>query len=180
MLKSYTFWLSAAVLFMFLTAILHSLSFFVTPDIQNETQRQLHELLHNYREDMGVGFHRTFWDLFTALSACLPLMCMLGGLTLGYMLIKHAEANLIRWPHRDQSRCVRCVSRRSIRVCVYSTGGADRIDRAKSAPRVHLLPKRGLAHERHEKHESWPIAIPEYTIFRASLFVPFVCFVGNS
>jgi len=96
MLKSYTFWLTAAVLFMFLTAILHSLSFFVTPDIQNETQRQLHELLHNYREDMGVGFHRTFWDLFTALSACLPLMCMLGGLTLGYMLIKHAEPNLIR------------------------------------------------------------------------------------
>jgi hypothetical protein len=96
MLKRYTFWLTAAVLFMFLTAILHSLSFFVTPDIQNETQRQLHELLHNYREDMGVGFHRTFWDLFTALSACLPLMCMLGGLTLGYMLIKHAEPNLIR------------------------------------------------------------------------------------
>lgn len=96
MLKSYTFWLSAAVLFMFLTAILHSLSFFVTPDIQNETQRQLHELLHNYREDMGVGFHRTFWDLFTALSACLPLMCMLGGLTLGYVLIKHAEPDLIR------------------------------------------------------------------------------------
>jgi hypothetical protein len=96
MLKSYTFWLTAAVLFMFLTAILHSLSFFVSPDIQNETQRQLHELLHNYREDMGVGFHRTFWDLFTALSACLPLMCMLSGLTIGYMLIKHVQPNIMR------------------------------------------------------------------------------------
>ncbi len=96
MLKRYTFWLTAAVLFMFLTAGLHSLSFFVTPDITNETQRQLHELLHNYREDMGAGFHRTFFDLFTALSACLPLMCMLGGLTLGYLLHKHAEPSLMK------------------------------------------------------------------------------------
>ena len=96
MLKRYTFWLSAAVLFMFVTAILHSLSFFVSPDIQNETQRQLHDLLHNYREDMGAGFHRSFWDLFTALSACYPLLCILGGLTLGYMLIRQTEPNLIR------------------------------------------------------------------------------------
>jgi hypothetical protein len=96
MFKRYTFWLTAAVLFMFLTAGLHSLSFFVSPEITNETQRQLHELLHNYREDMGSGFHRSFFDLFTALSACYPLMCLLGGLTLGYLLLKHVEPNLMR------------------------------------------------------------------------------------
>ena len=96
MLKRYTFWLTAAVLFMFLTAGLHCISFFVSPDIQNETQRQLHELLHNYREDLGLGFHRTTWDLFTALSACLPLMCVLGGATLGYMLLKHAGPEYMR------------------------------------------------------------------------------------
>jgi hypothetical protein len=96
MLKRYTFWLTAAVLFMFLTAGLHSLSFFVSPDITNETQRQLHELLHNYREDMGAGFHRTFFDLFTALSACYPLLCVLGGATLGYMLLRHAGPEYMR------------------------------------------------------------------------------------
>lgn len=96
MLKRYTFWLTAAVLFMFLTAGLHSISFFVTPDIRNDTQRQLHELLHTYREDMGTGFHRTFFDLFTALSACYPLLLVLGGATLGYLLMKHVEPDLMR------------------------------------------------------------------------------------
>src|SRR6476620_8117698 len=96
MLKRYTFWLTAAVLFMFLTAGVHSISFFVTPGITNETQRQLHELLHNYREDMGAGFNRSFFDLFTALSACFPLLCMLGGLTLGHLLLRHAEPALMK------------------------------------------------------------------------------------
>lgn len=96
MLRRYRFWLIAAVLFMFLTAGLHSISFFVDPDITNETQRQLHELLHNYREDMGAGFRRSFFDLFTALSACYPLLCMLGGLTLGYLLMKHVEPALMK------------------------------------------------------------------------------------
>src|SRR5699024_799538 len=96
MLRRYRFWLIAAVLFMFLTAGLHSISFFVDPDITNETQRQLHELLHNYREDMGAGFSRSFFDLFTALSACYPLMCILGGLTLGYLLMKHVEPALMK------------------------------------------------------------------------------------
>ena len=96
MLKRYTFWLTAAVLFQFLTAILHSLSFFVEPDLNNDTKRQLHELLTTYREDMGAGFHPTFFNLFTALSACYPLLCLLGGLTLGYLLLKHTEPNLMR------------------------------------------------------------------------------------
>ena len=97
MLKRYTFWLTAAVLFMFVTAGLHSISFFVSPEITNDTQRQLHELLHNYREPMPGGiFVRSTWDLFTALSACFPLMCMLGGLTLGYLQLKHAEPPLMK------------------------------------------------------------------------------------
>jgi hypothetical protein len=96
MLRRYRFWLIAAVLFMFLTAGLHSISFFVDPEITNDTQRQLHELLHNYREDMGAGFNRSFFDLFTALSACYPLLCMMGGLTLGYLLMKHTEPSVMK------------------------------------------------------------------------------------
>ena len=96
MLKRYTFWLTAAILFQFLTAILHSLSFFVRPDLQNDTERQLHELITVYRPDMGAGFHPSLWNLFTALSACFPLMCMLGGLTLGYLLLKQTDPDLMR------------------------------------------------------------------------------------
>jgi len=96
MVKRYTFWLTAAVLFQFLNAILHSLSFIVKPELHNDTERQIHELVTTYREDMGTGFHRTFFELFTALSACFPLLCLLGGLTLGYLLLKHTEPELMR------------------------------------------------------------------------------------
>jgi hypothetical protein len=96
MLKRYTFWLIAAVLFQFLNAIVHSLSFIITPDFQNDTERQIHELITTYREDMGAGFHRTFFDLFTALSVCYILLSLLGGLTLGYLLLKHTEPGLMR------------------------------------------------------------------------------------
>jgi len=96
MLKRYRFWLKAAIVFLFLTAALHSISFFVAPKIENEKDRQLSDLLHNYYHDMGAGFHRTFFDLFTALSACYPLLCVLAGLTLGYLLWKHIEPTLMR------------------------------------------------------------------------------------
>lgn len=96
MLKRYTFWLVAAILFQIITALLHSLSFVVSPELNNDTERQIHELTHNYRADMGAGFYRSFWNLFTALSACYPLLCLLGALTMGYLLIKHTEPALMK------------------------------------------------------------------------------------
>jgi len=96
MLKRYTFWTTAAILFQFLTAAAHSLSFFVEPDLKNDTERQLHELITTYHPEMGLGFHPSFFNLFTALSACLPLLCVLGGLTLGYLMWKRAPPSLIK------------------------------------------------------------------------------------
>jgi hypothetical protein len=96
MIKRYTFWLTAAILFQFVTAILHCLSFFVSPDLNNDTEREIHRLITEYRPEMGAGFHPSFWNLFTALSACYPLLCVLGGMTLGYLLIKQADVDLMR------------------------------------------------------------------------------------
>ena len=96
MLKRYTFWAKAAIVFLFLTAALHSLSFFVSHKPANDQERQLSELLNNYYEDLGAGFHRTFFDLFTALSACYPLLCVLAALTLSYLLWKGAEPGLMK------------------------------------------------------------------------------------
>jgi hypothetical protein len=96
MLKRYTLWLVAAILFEVLTAVLHSLSFIVAPDLNNDTERQIHDLTHNYYADMGAGFHRSFWNLFTALSTCYTLLCLLGALTMGYLLLKHTEPNLMK------------------------------------------------------------------------------------
>ncbi|MBP9664271.1 MAG: hypothetical protein KBD94_06580 [Pyrinomonadaceae bacterium] len=96
MLKRYTFWLSAAVLFQSLTAIVHSLSLFVAPKAENETEQQLMTLLTTYRRDMGGGFAPTTADLMLALSSCFSFVCLLGGLTLGYLLWKQTEPNVMK------------------------------------------------------------------------------------
>lgn len=96
MLKRYTFWLTAAVIFQFLNSIFHTLSLFITLEPKNDSERQLIDLLNNYKFDLGAGFHPTFANMFLALSSCFSFVCLLGGLTLGYLLLKHAEPRIMR------------------------------------------------------------------------------------
>ncbi len=96
MFKRYSFWLWLAVVFQLLNAAGHSLSFFVTQVPTNDTERQLLDLMANYRLDMGAGFHRTTHQLFTALSACFPLFYLLGALNNIYCLKKKVDVGLLR------------------------------------------------------------------------------------
>ena len=96
MLKRYTFWLSAAVLFQLITAIVHSLSLFIDVPPANDTEVQLQTLITTYHMSLGAGFSPTYSDLFTALSSCFTFLCLFAGLTNGYLLIKHAEPNLMK------------------------------------------------------------------------------------
>ncbi len=96
MLKRYTFWLSAAVIFQFLTAAFHALSLFIQPEPTNASERQLLDLMTNYRMDAGAGFHPSFSNFMTALSSCFSFVCLLGGLTLGYLMLKHTEPNVMK------------------------------------------------------------------------------------
>ena len=96
MLKRYTFWLWTAVVFMFLTGAVHSISLFVRPVPGNEVERQLLELMSTYKNDLGAGFHPTMGNLFTALSSCFSLLCLLGGLTNAYLLKKKIDAGILR------------------------------------------------------------------------------------
>ena len=96
MLKRYTFWLSAAVLFQLITAIVHSLSLFIDVPPASDTEVQLQTLITTYHMSLGAGFSPTYSDLFTALSSCFTFLCLFAGLTNGYLLIKHAEPNLMK------------------------------------------------------------------------------------
>lgn len=96
MLKRYTFWLAAAVLFQFITAILHSLSLFINVPPSNDTEAQLQTLITTYHMNAGAGFSPTYSDLFTALSSCFTFLCLFAGLTNGYLLLKHAEPSLMK------------------------------------------------------------------------------------
>jgi hypothetical protein len=96
LLKRYSFWLWVAIVFQLLNAVAHSLSFVITPVPANETERQLLDLMHNYQMDMGAGFHRSMQQLFTALSACFPLLYLLGALNNIYVLKKRVNPGLLK------------------------------------------------------------------------------------
>jgi hypothetical protein len=96
MLKRYTFWLWVAIILQLLAATIHSLSFFIKPIPTTETERQLLELMASYRMDMGAGIHRSMHQLFTALSACFPLLYLLSALNNIYLLRKRVDASLVK------------------------------------------------------------------------------------
>jgi hypothetical protein len=96
MFKRFTFWLWLAVVFQLLTAAIHSVGLFISPTPTNETERQLIDLMLNYKQDMGAGFHRSMWNLFTALSSCFSLLCLLGGLTNIYLLKRKVDVSVVR------------------------------------------------------------------------------------
>ena len=96
MLKRYTFWFSAAVIFQLLTGIIHSFSLFITLEGANDTESQMLNLMTTYKMDMGAGFHPTFVNLFIALSSCFTFLCIFAALTNGYLLWKHTEPSVMK------------------------------------------------------------------------------------
>jgi len=98
MLKRYTFWLWLAVVFQLLTGIIHALSLFIVPDpaTMSAAERQLFDLMTNHRIDMGAGFHPSMGNLFTAVSACYSLLCLLGAFTNIYLLRKKVDAQIVK------------------------------------------------------------------------------------
>lgn len=96
MLKRYTFWLTAAILFMFLTAAINGIALLFPIGSTDETGRQLVELLTTYKLEAGAGFAPTFYNLFTAYSACFSFLCLFGGLINGWLLLKQTEPSVMR------------------------------------------------------------------------------------
>jgi hypothetical protein len=95
-MTGYRFWLWTAVVLLALTTLIHGTSLFLSPAPQNDTERQLMELMTTYRIDFGAGFKRSTRELFTALSACFSLVCLFGALTLGYLARKPMELGVLK------------------------------------------------------------------------------------
>jgi hypothetical protein len=96
MLKRYTFWLSAAACFQVFSAALHAVSLFVPASPENDTEREMIDLISTYKLDMDYGFHPTFANLFTALSSCFSLLFILAALINGYLLVKRASPEIVK------------------------------------------------------------------------------------
>ena len=96
MFKRYTFWLSAAILFQLLTAVIHTIGLFVRPEPTNETERELVGLLKTYELQAGMGFTPTYADLFTAMGASFTFLLLFSALINGYLLVKQTEPNVMK------------------------------------------------------------------------------------
>ena len=92
----YVFWLKAAAVFQLLTAGLHSISFIVKPQPGNDTERQLLDLMHNYKMDLGAGFLHSMSDLMNSFSISFTLLLLFGGLLNWYLLRKKVETEIIK------------------------------------------------------------------------------------
>lgn len=94
MFKRFSFWIWGAIVTQFLTSAFHSLSFFAKQEPTNETEKKLIDLVSGYKADLGMGFHRTFAELFTAVSLCFTLICLFGGILNWYLKRKSIAADL--------------------------------------------------------------------------------------
>lgn len=94
--KRAIFFVRLTWIFMLLTAFFHSLSFFTEPIAANETEAQLIDLMKNYKSDLGAGFLRSMQELFTSISACLTLLCLLGGMVILYLSKAAIEVRTFR------------------------------------------------------------------------------------
>ena len=73
-MKKYVFWFKLAIGLQLITGLFHSLSFFNSPLPENETERQLFDLMESYYFDFGAGFHHSVNDLMLAFSISLSLL----------------------------------------------------------------------------------------------------------
>jgi hypothetical protein len=86
MLSNFTFWIWGAIVAQGLSAIFHSLSFIAKPKPRNDTEKQLVDLLQNYKMDMGGGIKRSFGHLFIGVSICFTFIYILGAVLNFYFL----------------------------------------------------------------------------------------------
>lgn len=86
MLSNFSFWIWAAIIAQGLSALFHSLSFIAKPKPRNDTEKQLIDLLQNYKMEMGGGIKRSFSNLFIGVSICFTFIYILGAIMNFYFL----------------------------------------------------------------------------------------------
>lgn len=94
-MRNYKTWFTTAIIFQFITAAIHSLSFFNSPVPQNEQERMLFDLMRSYRRDLA-GMSVSTEELMLALSACFTLLYLFGGLVNNFLLRRSQDTGLHR------------------------------------------------------------------------------------
>ena len=78
------------------TAGFHAVSFFVPPTPENESERQMLDLMSNYQMDMGAGIQRSMQELFNFFSITFSFLALFAG-GLNLLLVRYFDhADLAR------------------------------------------------------------------------------------
>jgi len=96
MLKKYTFWFKGAILFQFITGVFHLLSFLNSPAPKNESEKQLFDLMSNYKFDLGTGFLRSMDDLMTSFSIAFALLLFFSGILNLFLLLSKLPFRILK------------------------------------------------------------------------------------
>ena len=86
MFASFSFWIWATIITQVLTAVFHSLSFISPAKPRNDTEKQLVDLVKNYKINMGAGYKRSFGQLHIGVSACFTIIYIFGAILNWYFL----------------------------------------------------------------------------------------------
>jgi hypothetical protein len=86
MLSNFSFWIWGVIIAQFLTAFFHSLSFISKPKPANDTEKQLLDLMSDYKMNLGGGIRRSFRSIFTGVSVCFTLIYILGAAVNWYLV----------------------------------------------------------------------------------------------
>jgi len=76
------------------TGVIHLMSFLSAPQPANDTERQLFDLLKNYRFDLGAGTMRSMEELLNFFSLSMSLLCFFAGM-LNLFLAKHFDNEVL-------------------------------------------------------------------------------------
>jgi hypothetical protein len=94
-LKNHRTWIIAAIVFQLLTGLIHGISLFSPVQATQESEKTLVELFTTQKLDFGAGFHRTLYEMFQAVSVCLSLLFLFGGILNWYLLRKKASTEIV-------------------------------------------------------------------------------------
>lgn len=88
MLKRFSSWVWATIIFQLLTAAVHAMSFIIEPVATNSTEQQMLNLVNTYKMDMGNGIFRTYSEIVISLSINLTLLCLFAGVLNWFLKMK--------------------------------------------------------------------------------------------
>lgn len=88
-------WLRISTVFQLITAGLHSLSFVNSPQPQNDSEKQLIDLMSNYHMELGNGFTPTMENIMTSFSISFVLLLLFGAI-INLFLAKRLDAAAFR------------------------------------------------------------------------------------